>query len=115
MEDLIDSVDVATPQVIIEARIVETSKTFLQQYGFNWGFGGKLNPSLGTGTGLGFPNRLDFTGGPAGFGPGNPVVSTHMANILGTFTPHLSLHPAEAGGLGDVISAPAAMTQDHVT
>ncbi len=114
MQNLIDSVDVATRQVIIEARIVETSKTFLQQYGFTWGFGGKLDPSLGTGTGLVFPNRLDFTGGPFDFGPGNPVISTHMANILGTFTLDLALNAAEAEGLVKVISAPRVMTQDNV-
>jgi type IV pilus assembly protein PilQ len=114
MQNLIDSVDVATRQVIIEARIVETSKTFLQQYGFTWGFGGKLDPSLGTGTGLVFPNRLDFTGGPFDFGPGNPVISTHMSNILGTFTLDLALNAAEAEGLVKVVSAPRVMTQDNV-
>jgi type IV pilus assembly protein PilQ len=114
MQNLIDSVDVATRQVIIEARIVETSKTFLQQYGFTWGFGGKLDPSLGTGTGLVFPNRLDFTGGPFDFGPGNPVISTHMSNILGTFTLDMALNAAEAEGLVKVISAPRVMTQDNV-
>jgi type IV pilus assembly protein PilQ len=114
MQNLVDAVDVATRQVVIEARIVETSKTFLQQYGFNWGFGGKLDPSLGTGTGLVFPNRVDFTGGPFNFGPGNPIISTHMSNILGTFTLDLALNAAEAEGLVKVISAPRVMTQDNV-
>jgi type IV pilus assembly protein PilQ len=114
MQNLIDSVDIPTRQVLIEARIVETSKTFLQQYGFTWGFGGKLDPSLGTGTGLVFPNRIDFTGGPFDFGPGNPVLTTHMANILGTFTLDLALNAAEAEGLTKVISAPRVMTQDNV-
>ncbi len=114
MQNLIDSVDIPTRQVLIEARIVETSKTFLQQYGFTWGFGGKLDPSLGTGTGLVFPNRLDFTGGPFDFGPGNPVLTTHMANILGTFTLDLALNAAEAEGLTKVISAPRVMTQDNI-
>lgn len=114
MQNLIDSVDVATRQVLIEARIVETSKTFLQQYGFAWGFGGKLDPSLGTGTGLVFPNRLDFTGGPFSFGPGNSIISTHMSNVLGTFTLDLALNAAEAEGLVKVISAPRVMTQDNV-
>jgi type IV pilus assembly protein PilQ len=115
MQNLVDAVDVATRQVVIEARIVETSKTFLQQYGFNWGFGGKLDPSLGTGTGLVFPNRVDFTGGPFNFGPGNPIISTHMSNILGTFTLDLALNAAEAEGLVKVISAPRVMTQDNVS
>lgn len=115
MQNLIDSVDVATRQVVIEARIVQTTKTFLQQYGFSWGFGGKLDPSLGTGTGLVFPNRLDFTGGPFDFGPGNPVISTHMSNILGTFTLDMALNAAEAEGLVKVVSAPRITTQDNIS
>jgi type IV pilus assembly protein PilQ len=74
MRNLIDSVDVPTRQVVIEARIVETTKLFIQQYGFNWGFHGSMDPSLGTGTGLVFPNRIDTVGGPFSFGAGNPVV-----------------------------------------
>jgi type IV pilus assembly protein PilQ len=114
MQALIDSVDVATRQVVIEARIVETSKTFLQQYGFTWGFGGTLDPSLGTGTGLVFPNRGNITGGPFEFGPGQPIISTHLANVLGTFTLDLALNAAESEGLIKVISAPRVMTQDNV-
>src|SRR5438093_13181425 len=86
MRNLIDSVDVPNRQVVIEARIVETTQTFLQQYGFNWGFRGTLDPSLGTGTGLVFPSRVDTIGGPFDFGPGNPVLSFSLANVLGTFT-----------------------------
>ncbi|MEA2415781.1 MAG: type pilus assembly protein PilQ, partial [Thermoanaerobaculia bacterium] len=71
MRNLIDSVDVPTRQVVIEARIVETTKLFIQQYGFNWGFHGTMDPSLGTGTGLVFPNRIDTVGGPFNFGVGN--------------------------------------------
>ena len=115
MQHLIESVDVATRQVVIEARIVETSKTFLQQYGFTWGFGGKLDPSLGTGTGLVFPNRVDFIGGPFDFGPGNPVIMMSMSNLLGTFTLDLQLNAAESEGLVKVISAPRVMTQDNVS
>ena len=77
MRNLIDSVDVPTRQVVIEARIVETTKIFAQQYGFNWGFHGAMDPSLGTGTGLVFPNRIDTVGGPFDFGAGNPVLSLH--------------------------------------
>ncbi|HLJ73836.1 MAG TPA: AMIN domain-containing protein, partial [Thermoanaerobaculia bacterium] len=48
MRNLIESVDVANRQVVIEARIVQTRKTFVQQWGFNWGFHGTLDPALGT-------------------------------------------------------------------
>src|SRR5439155_25511353 len=86
MRNLIESVDVPNRQVVIEARIVETSKTFLQQYGFVWGFRARFDPSLGTGTGLIFPNRVDLVGGPFDFGPGNAALSFHLADVLGTFT-----------------------------
>ena len=113
MRNLIESVDVPNRQVVIEARIVETSKTFLQQYGFNWDFRGRLDPSLGTGTGLIFPNTVDVVGGPFNFGPGNPLVSFSLSDVLGTFTLDLALNAAETEGLARVISAPRVMTQDN--
>lgn len=113
MRNLIDSVDVPTRQVVIEARIVETTKLFIQQYGFNWGFHGTMDPSLGTGTGLVFPNRIDTVGGPFNFGVGNPVISFSLQNVLGTFTLDLALLAAETEGIARVISAPRVMTQDN--
>lgn len=113
MRNLIDSVDVPTRQVVIEARIVETTKLFIQQYGFNWGFKGTMDPSLGTGTGLVFPNRIDTVGGPFNFGAGNPVVSFSLQNVLGTFTLDLALLAAENEGIARIISAPRVMTQDN--
>ena len=115
MRNLIESVDVPTKQVVIEARIVETTKTFAQQFGFNWGFRGTMDPSLGTGTGLVFPNRVDSVGGPFQFGVGNPVVSFSLQNVLGTFNLDLALLAAENEGLVRVISAPRIMTQDNTT
>jgi type IV pilus assembly protein PilQ len=113
MRNLIESVDVPTRQVVIEARIVETTKLFIQQYGVTWGFKGSMDPSLGTGTGLVFPNRIDTIGGPFAFGAGNPVVSFSLQNVLGTFTLDLALLAAETEGLVRVISAPRVMTQDN--
>ncbi len=113
MRNLIESVDVPTRQVVIEARIVETTKLFIQQYGFNWGFKGSMDPSLGTGTGLVFPNRVDAIGGPFNFGAGLPVLSFSLQNVLGTFTLDLALLAAETEGLVRVISAPRIMTQDN--
>jgi type IV pilus assembly protein PilQ len=114
MRALIDSVDVPTRQVMIEARIVETSKTFIQQYGFQWGFQGTMDPSLGTGTGLVFPNRVDLVGGPFSFAPGVPVLTFHMGNVLGTFNLDFQLNATETEGLSRVVSAPRVQTQDNV-
>jgi type IV pilus secretin PilQ/predicted competence protein len=115
MRNLIESVDIPTRQVVIEARIVETTKTFSQQFGFNWGFQGSMDPSLGTGTGLVFPNRIDTVGGPFQFGAGNPVVSFTLQNVLGTFNLDLALLAAENEGLVRVISAPRVTTQDNTS
>jgi len=111
---LIDAVDVPTKQVVIEARIVETSKTFLQQYGFQWGFAGSLDPALGTGTGLVFPNRVDFVGGPFDFSAGNTILNFHLANVLNTFSLDFAISAAENEGLVRVVSAPRVQTQDNV-
>jgi type IV pilus assembly protein PilQ len=72
-----------------------------------------MDPSLGTGTGLVFPNRVDTVGGPFQFGAGNPVVSFSLQNVLGTFNLDLALLAAENEGLVRVISAPRVMVQDN--
>jgi type IV pilus secretin PilQ/predicted competence protein len=116
MRNLIDAVDVPTRQVVIEARIVETSKLFTQQYGFITGFHGTLDPSLGTGTGLVFPNKVDVIGGPFDFGGGgNPLIQLSLGNVLGTFTLDLALTASEFEGLTRIISAPRVTTQDNVS
>ncbi|HEX7152358.1 MAG TPA: type IV pilus secretin PilQ [Thermoanaerobaculia bacterium] len=113
MRNLIETLDVPTRQVVIEARIVETSKLFQQQYGFNWGFDGLLDPTVGTGTGLVFPNRISFVGGPFEFGPGDPVISFSFSDVLGTFNLDFALNAFEQEGLVKVISAPRVTTQDN--
>lgn len=113
MQNLIATVDIPTRQVMIEARIVETQRQFSQQWGVNWGFNGDLDPALGSGTGLVFPNRVGYTGGPFNFGVGNPILSVHLFDILGTFNLDLALLAAETEGYIKVISAPRVTTQDN--
>ncbi|HYR28723.1 MAG TPA: type IV pilus secretin PilQ, partial [Thermoanaerobaculia bacterium] len=113
MQNLIATIDVPTRQVTIEARIVESSRTFAQQWGFDWGFGGDLDPSLGTGTGLVFPNRIGFTGGPFEFGAGRNVIDLHLTDVLGSFTLDFALSAAETQGYIKVVSAPRVTTQDN--
>jgi type IV pilus assembly protein PilQ len=114
MQNLITTIDVPTRQVVIEARIVESSRTFSQQYGFSWDFGGILDPALGTGTGLVFPNRIDFSGGPFSFtGGAAEVIGISLTDVLGTFSLDFALHAAEAQGYVRVVSAPRVTTQDN--
>lgn len=113
MQNLIATVDIPSRQVMIEARIVESLRTFTQQYGFTWGFNGDLDPALGTGTGLVFPNRVGFTGGPFDFALGDNVLSLSLFDVLGTFDLDLALSAAETQGYAKVVSAPRVTTQDN--
>ena len=113
MQNLITTVDIPTRQVMIEARIVESSRTFLQQWGFEWSFGGDLDPALGTGPGLVFPNRIGFQGGPFNFAAGDPVLSFTFFDVLGAFSLDIALNAAEAQGYAKVVSAPRVTTQDN--
>ncbi|HEU4889040.1 MAG TPA: type IV pilus secretin PilQ [Thermoanaerobaculia bacterium] len=113
MQNLITTVDIPSRQVMIEARIVESLRTFTQQYGFTWGFNGDLDPALGTGTGLVFPNRVGFVGGPFDFALGDPVIALTLFDVLGTFDLDLALSAAETQGYAKVVSAPRVTTQDN--
>ncbi|HEU4521910.1 MAG TPA: type IV pilus secretin PilQ [Thermoanaerobaculia bacterium] len=114
MRNLIDTVDIPNRQVVIEARVVETTKTFTRNFGFEWSFGGAFDPALGTGTGLIFPNRIGFNGGPFTFtGGANPVLGLVLTDVLGAFNLDVALHAAETEDLVRVISAPKVTTQDN--
>jgi type IV pilus secretin PilQ/predicted competence protein len=113
MLNLIETIDIPTPQVVIEARVVETTKTFSRQIGIAWGFEGAMDPTVGTGTGLVFPNRIFATGGPFNFAAGNPVLTLSLGNVLGTFDLDVMLTAAENEGLVRIVSAPKILTQDN--
>jgi type IV pilus assembly protein PilQ len=114
MQNLIESVDVPTRQVMIEARIVEASKIFSQQYGFEWGFNGAFDPALGNGPGLIFPNRIGYRGGPFSFSGGAArILDLSFTDVLGTFNLDFALNAAEAESLVKVVSAPKVTTQDN--
>ncbi len=114
MQNLIVTVDVPSRQVMIEARIVESLRSFQQLWGFNFGFGGDLDPSLGTGTGLVFPNRVGFDAGPFNFAPSGPrIFNLSLFDVLGTFDLNIALNATEVLGWSKTISAPRVTTQDN--
>src|SRR5690606_649320 len=55
---IIEELDEPEPQVLIEARIVETTKRTSRSLGIAWGFEGNANAALGNTTGLDFPNNV---------------------------------------------------------
>jgi len=99
---LIADLDRATPQVEIEARIVVTSRTFLQQYGIQWGFLNQQTAQFGNTTNLAFPNSIILNGGGVPGTSGLPADQTAGASVLGS--------PAGIGvpGRGYAVNLPAS-------
>ncbi|HKC25461.1 MAG TPA: type IV pilus secretin PilQ, partial [Thermoanaerobaculia bacterium] len=112
--DLIKSIDQPTPQVMIEARIVEATRTFSRNLGIDWNFHAVADQVHGNTTGLIFPNNVNVTGGLNGIlSNGNNLLKLALGNVLDTFNLDASLSAAEARGLVKVISSPKVQTQNN--
>ena len=118
--NLIDSLDTPNPQVLIEARIVETTRAFAQSLGVVWGFQGSADPEHGTSTGWNFPNTARVRGGvdlaTPGFGNADgvgSVISFTFADILDSFNLGFALQAAETDGLVKIISSPKVQAQNN--
>ena len=102
---LIENLDTATPQVVIESRIVETTKSLGRSLGINWSATGVADNAHGNTTNLIFPNSV--AGGlNVGLGNGPTVASLVLGNILNTFNLNAALTAAENQGLLKIISSP---------
>jgi type IV pilus assembly protein PilQ len=126
---LIKAIDTQTPQVMIEAKIVEAKLSFSREFGTIWSIGVQpYNDAFDDGSGL----RQDVGGNLARFRPSqingatngavfaNPITAgpTALAN-LGAFlldeniNLDLQLQAAEVNGDGKVISSPRVVTMDN--
>ncbi|MEM1008573.1 MAG: type IV pilus secretin PilQ, partial [Myxococcota bacterium] len=131
-EGIVRRLDTQTPQVLIEARIVEANVNFSRQFGIQWGGSLLFSPALGNGTGLQFPNPIGIRGGipdqasgadnsfgvpnyvvnfPAASGRGNgTALSFFFGSLGGAFDLNLRLSAAESQGEVKVISSPKIVT-----
>ncbi|MCL4809226.1 MAG: type IV pilus secretin PilQ, partial [Thermoanaerobaculia bacterium] len=110
--DLIKSLDTPVPQVMIEARIVEATRTFLRQTGIDWSFNGVSSQTTGNTTGLIFPNNGSVAG-TVSLPNGSEVLRMSMGNVLDTFRLDVAIQAAESRGLVKVVSSPKIMTQTN--
>ena len=109
--DLIKNLDIPNLQVMIEARIIEATRTFSQSLGIVWGFTAKADAGTGNTTGMVFPNNGSVTG-LVNLPSGAPTVLNIAAgNVLNTFRLDAAIHAAESRGLVKVVSTPKVMTQ----
>lgn len=113
--DLVRVLDRPQPQVEIEARIVQLNRNSARDLGIQWGFGGRVDPSLGTSTGLAFPSSANLQAGTGGVDPANPsAVSLALGSINGALNLDVSLRALESDGKGRILSTPRVATQNNV-
>ncbi|HEX6766812.1 MAG TPA: type IV pilus secretin PilQ, partial [Polyangiaceae bacterium] len=141
IEELIRSLDTQTPQVLVEARIVEATSRYLHDVGIQWGGDGTFSAATGNPTGLAFPNSVGVVGGAsdgntptAGLSPfsnnvANPNFAVNLPATVGTGqggaiglsfgsidnTVNLAvrLSAAESSGLLRILSSPRVLTLDN--
>jgi len=132
---LVTSLDLQTPQVLIESRIVEASTTFRREVGIQWGGRGIMASAFGNPTGLAFPSSVGVVGGavpqgsagnvqnsnyavslPVGAGDGSGgAVGLTFGSVTQAVELNLRLSALEAQGAVKTISAPKVTTLDNST
>ncbi len=141
IEELTRSLDTQTPQVLVEARIVEATSRYLRDVGIQWGGDATFSAATGNPTGLVFPNSVGVVGGAsdtntptAGLSPfsntvQNPnfavnlpaTVGTGQGGALGlsfgsidnTINLAVRLSAAESSGMLRILSSPRILTLDN--
>lgn len=120
--------DTQTPQITIEARIVEAQSNFNRQIGIQWGGNANAGAGGGNATGLTFPSSVGLTGAnfdqntvstgvatpsdfavniPAATGSGEGgAIGMTLGSIGGNFNINLRLSALEDTGTVRIISAP---------
>jgi type IV pilus assembly protein PilQ len=129
--ELIGTIDRPQPQVEIEARIVQTTKSYARALGIQWGFSGAVSPQLGNTTNLAFPNSGTLGGrlgsqGPAGGpststavnlpadGAASSAVGLQLGSINGAFGLDVALSALEESGNGRILSTPKVSTLNNI-
>lgn len=138
IRELIRHLDKQTPQVLIEARVVEASSQFTQMLGIEWGADVHANAATGYPTGLFFPNSVGVTGGIDGqsggavfYDPETSIaqnllvdlgaegstsgVAFSLGSIPGLINLDARLSAMESDGWGKVVSEPRITTLDNKT
>ncbi|MAD60529.1 MAG: hypothetical protein CMH49_03305 [Myxococcales bacterium] len=134
-EDLVKRLDTQTPQVLIEARIVEVNKVNEKELGIQWG--GSFNGIVGTGnaTGLSFPSSIGLKGAaddiqiippgvpaqpnfminlPATVGVGSGgALGLSLGSVDGAFNLNVRLSAAASRGTVKIVSSPKITTLDN--
>ena len=113
--ELVRTLDRPQPQVEIEARIVQLNRNSARDLGISWGFNGKVDPTLGTSTGLAFPNSVGLTTSTGAVDGASPsAIGLALGSINGALNLDVNLRALESEGKGRILSTPRVATQNNV-
>jgi type IV pilus assembly protein PilQ len=104
---------------MIEARIVETSREFIQDFGIQWGYTLAADAAHGTSTNLAFPHNitskysLNLGSTDTGDVSGINNLAFSFGNVIDSFTLDIALDALETEGKGRILSAPKIATQNN--
>ena len=141
IEELVRSLDTQTPQVLVEARIVEATSRYIRDIGIQWGGDATFSEATGNPTGIAFPSKVGIAGGnydqntnsrglspfqgnvpqpnfavnlPAATGTGQGgAIGFSLGSVDNNFNIGLRLSAAEASGLLRIVSSPRILTLDN--
>jgi type IV pilus assembly protein PilQ len=142
VEELVRTLDTQTPQVLVEARIVEATSQYVRDVGIQWGGDVTAGALTGNPTGLTFPSSVGLAGGAYdaqtntnGLSPfaGTPILPSNLAvnlpaavgtgaggaigvslgSVGGNVNLAVRLSAAEASGNLRIVSSPRILTLDN--
>ncbi len=116
VDKLLSTLDAETPQVMIEARIVEVSRDLVQDIGIKWGTSVRADAAHGTETNLQFPHNIsaDYSLNlPKNAGAS--ALSLSFGNVLDSFNLDITLDALETEGYAKRLSSPKVATQNNAT
>ena len=126
IRELIQNIDVQTPQVVIESYLITTNENLNRDLGIQWGYGYRAGPGTGNPTGQNFPGRMGLGGSGLGTGSGGvPFIADFPAatsagsgsaldlvlgSLSGSQALAVRLSALEREGKARVISRPRVVT-----
>ena len=134
LDRLIDTLDEATPQVSIEARIIESNVNSAEAFGVQWGYNMVADAAYGNQTSLSFPNSIQLQGNEIS-NIQNPGMSNNplggyainlpaqgrtsgtvfsFGNVANTFRLDMAISALQRKGKVKIISSPRTTTQNNM-
>ncbi len=115
IEQLVEYLDTQTPQVLIEAKIVEATSQAAMGLGIEWGTHGFADAAHGNPTGAMFPYNMGIGGAVSVPGPADRTagIGFSFGSVGNVADLNLTLNVMESDGKIKIVSSPKVATLDN--